>query len=78
MTSHELVKILKRMHRQGKGDGNGEAGPMVILFGIRYAEEIQACGMPKAKLAKQAIPDSNSYGTEISKGIKLARYVRPL
>ena len=76
MTSQELVEILARMHREGLA--NGEAGPMVILFGIRYADEIEACGVSRAKLAKQAIPHSNTYEAEIGKGIKLARYVQPL
>ena len=76
MRADELVETLARMHRQGSA--NGEAGPMVILFGIIYAQEIEACGVSKAKLAKQAIPESNTYGTEIGKGMKLARYVRPL
>lgn len=76
MQSHELVEILRRMHREGRA--NGEAKPMVILFGIKYAAEIEACGVSKDKLAKQAIPGSTKYGGEIGVGMKLARYVRPL
>ena len=74
--AHELVEVLKRMHREGLS--KREAGPMVILFGIIYADEIKACGMSKAKIAKQAIPHSNDYGNEIGKGMKLARYVQPV
>ena len=44
----------------------------VHLFGIRYADEID--GMPLGEVAEGAgIP--KSYGTEIRKGINLARYV---
>ena len=74
MTPQALVEELKRMHREGKA--SREAGAMVILFGIKYADEIAACGVKKARLAKLAIPHSNEYGTEIGKGMKLARYVR--
>ena len=50
---------------------------MIILFGIKYADEILACGESAATLAQRATTYKN-YGNEIGQGIKLARYVRPI
>ena len=52
----------------------GEKASMVHLFGIKYSEEIKECKVSTKEIAKAA--DINeSYGTEISKGVKLAYYV---
>jgi hypothetical protein len=74
MTADELVEILARMHHDGYAAG--EAKIMMILFGIKYADEIRACGQSTAMLAKRATTYEN-YGNEIGQGIKLARYVQP-
>jgi len=48
---------------------------MIHLFGVKYAVEIAQSGASKKDIAKAAgIPEL--YGTEISKGVKLAGYVR--
>ena len=75
MSPHKLVEILTRMHREGYADG--EAKIMIILFGIKYTDEILACGESAATLAQRATTYKN-YGNEIDQGIKLARYVRPI
>ncbi|MEQ1935306.1 MAG: hypothetical protein ABL962_15710 [Fimbriimonadaceae bacterium] len=50
----------------------GEQAVHVHLFGIKYADQVD--GMPLKELAIEAgIPAS--YGTEIRKGINLAKYV---
>lgn len=52
----------------------GEAATMIHLFGIRYAKQLRTCGESPVAIAKRA-RISESYGTEINKGINLARYV---
>ncbi len=48
---------------------------MIHLFGIKYADEIKESGIAPKEIAKDA--DINeSYGTEISKGMKLKKYVQ--
>jgi hypothetical protein len=48
---------------------------MIHLFGIKYAHEIKDINVSMKAIAKAAgIPES--YGTEISKGEKLAEFVR--
>ncbi len=52
----------------------GEAVAMIHLFEIKYASEILSSGESKKAIAKEAgIPDS--YATEISKGVKLSKFV---
>ena len=75
MAPHELVDILARMNRDGKA--KGEAATMIHLFGIKYADKIRGCGESPHKIAELAT-GHHSYGTEINKGMNLARYVRPL
>ena len=75
MTTDELVEILARMHHDGFAAG--EAKIMIILFGIKYADEIRACGESPAKIAKRATTREH-YGNEIGQGMKLARHVQPL
>lgn len=75
MTPHELIAILERMYREGKA--KREAVLMIHLFGIKYADEIRACGESLHRIAELATGHP-SYGTEINKGMSLARYVRPL
>ena len=74
MTLEELAARLSEMYR---GAREGEAVANIHLFGIRYAQEIRDCDASPAKIVRlSGIPES--YGTEVSKGIKLARYVVPL
>ena len=75
MMSHELVEILKRMYREGKA--RGEAVVMIHLFAVKYADQIRSCGETPHKIAERAT-NYYKYGTEINKGMNLARYVRPI
>ncbi len=72
MTLQELGKVLHEMYFESE---EGEAVAMIHLFGVKYAAEIAELGASKKELAKAA-GIHESYGTEISKGVKLARYVR--
>ncbi|MDP4271682.1 MAG: hypothetical protein Q8909_16410 [Bacteroidota bacterium] len=54
---------------------DGASVAMIHLFGIKYANEILQSKYSKKDIANAAgIPES--YGTEISKGVKLANYVK--
>ncbi len=70
MKIHDAADILKGMYQTAP---EKEKAVHVHLFGIQYAEHIK--GMALHELAELAdIP--RSYGTEIRKGINLARYVQ--
>ena len=71
MTGNQLAAALDNMYHNAP---KGEAVAMIHVFGIKYAKEINASRFNKKEIAKTAnIPES--YGTEISKGVKLAEYV---
>ena len=73
MTETELAAILSRMYL---GAPDGEAVAMIQLFGVQYADEIVESGSSPSRIVKLSeIPDS--YGTEVHKGMRLARYVVP-
>jgi 5-methylcytosine-specific restriction protein B len=73
MTLNELGQKLSDMYNNAP---SGDLVAMIHLFGIKYAKEIDLGGYSKKEIAKNAnIPES--YGTEISKGVKLAKYVIP-
>ncbi len=73
MTPIELGRILSEMYRDAP---EGEATTMIHLFGIRYADEIGDCGAPVTEIVRlSGLPAS--YNTEVSKGVRLARYVVP-
>lgn len=70
MTIEEAAKRLAAMYREAP---DREKALSVHLFGIKYAEQIE--GMTAHGIAERAeLP--RSYGTEIRKGIRLARYVQ--
>lgn len=71
MTLQELGKILHEMYFESE---EGEAVAMIHLFGVKYATQINELGAPKREIAKVA-GLRESYGTEISKGVKLSKYV---
>lgn len=68
MTIDEAATKLKAMYN----DPATDKAVAVHLFGVRYAREID--GMPLQEIAVRA-GISKNYGTEIRKGINLARYV---
>lgn len=47
---------------------------MIHLFGIMHAREIKNCDATPIDIARIA-GIAESYGTEISKGVRLSRYV---
>lgn len=73
MTTKELGLELREMYLNAP---KGDAVAMIHLFGIKYADEISNFENPKNEII-QVSGISQSYITELSKGIKLAKYVIP-
>lgn len=71
MTENELGKILKDMYENAP---RGYQVANIHLFGVKYAEIIKNSNVKAADIIK-ASGIHTSYTTELSKGIKLARYV---
>jgi 5-methylcytosine-specific restriction protein B len=71
MELQELGNILKDMYFNSP---EKETVAMIHLFGIKYEKEISTLGSSFKDIAKAA-GINESYGTEISKGAKLAKYV---
>ena len=70
MTAQEVAMCLQEMYE----NSSNEKTTMIHLFGIIYAKEIKECGStPKDILKIANMPES--YQTEISKGIRLSKYV---
>ena len=73
MTPDELAHTLSEMYNDAL---EGEAKTMIHLFGIKYADEIRDCGAPVTEIVRlSGLP--KSYNTEVSNGVRLARYVVP-
>lgn len=71
MESQELTEKLKDMYFNSS---EGESVLSIHLFGIKYASEIDLCGVSPKNIAKLAgVPET--YGVEINKGRNLAKYV---
>ena len=73
MTIKELGLELREMYLNAP---KGDAVAMIHLFGIKYADEISNFENAKNEII-QVSGISQSYITELSKGIKLAKYVIP-
>jgi len=71
MTKIELGLKLKEMYDNAL---TGEKVAMIHLFGIKYSREIKECRASFQDIAVAAGLD-RPYGTEISKGSKLSKYV---
>jgi len=71
MTESELAAELKRMYDNAP---HGESTAMIRLFGIKYAGELKNSGVPIARIAEKSV--GYAYHAEISKGIRLAKYVK--
>ncbi len=71
MTLQQLGKELNKMYVESK---DGESVVMIHIFGIKYASEIKESGESMKAIAKAA-GIHESYATEISKGVKLAKFV---
>lgn len=73
MNIQELGSKLNDMYFNS---GDGETVAMIHLFGIKYSNEIKASGESMKAVAKAA-GIRESYGTEIGKGVRLAKFVIP-
>jgi hypothetical protein len=73
MTKHELGLILKGMY---EGAPLGYKVANIHLFGIKYASIIHSNNYNSIDIVRAAGLNP-SYATEVSKGIKLSRYVIP-
>lgn len=71
MSSQKLANILREMY---DGAPSGDAVVMIHLFGIKYAKEIRE-SRASARDIVRAAEMSESYATEIQKGVRLAEYV---
>jgi len=71
MKAETLGEILNFMYFNAK---DKEKVVMIHLFGIKFAKEISACESSPTEIAK-LVGIESSYGTEISKGRNLAKYV---
>ncbi len=71
MKTTELGQKLKEMYDKAP---HGEAVAMIHLFGIKFSEDIKESNASFKEIAVAA-GIGESYGTEISKGAKLAKYV---
>jgi len=72
MTKQDLSIELRNMYENAqKGDGT----TMIRLFGIKYANELKECAASMTEIATLSEVGA-SYHAEISKGIRLAKYVQ--
>jgi hypothetical protein len=71
MNNRELGGKLREMYSKAS---KGEAVAMIHVFGIKYAAEINNSECSKKEIIK-ASGISESYLTELTKGVKLAEYV---
>ena len=72
MDQQELVNTLQDVYAHGLAEKKAVA--MIHLFGILYAEEIEACVANPQEISHRA-GLGKSYGTEIRKGCVLAEHV---
>ena len=71
MTIQELGVKLADMY----GTAGEKSTSMIHLFGVIYAEQIEAAGSNASEIVRAAgLPDS--YKTEIRKGVNLAKWIR--
>lgn len=69
-TAEQLGKVLKEMYDNAP---RMEQVTMIHLFGIKYSDEIKNAGI-KAVVDTSGI--HSTYKSEVSKGIKLSKYVQ--
>ena len=72
MNEQDLIKILKKEYTSAK---RTEKAVSIHLFGIKYAADLNQPNCKLKKIAREAT-SHHSYSSEISKGIKLAKYVK--
>lgn len=69
----QLGMTLRRMYDSAP---QGDKTTQIHLFGIKYAADIQAADVTAREIVLAA-GMQKSYATEVSKGIRLAKYVNP-
>lgn len=69
MTKDELVQKLKDMRGAAK---HGEMGVMEVLFGVAFADDIEASGANGAEISREA---GLKVDIEVNYGRRLAQYV---
>ena len=69
-----LQQLGQKLHEMYFESNKGVTVVMIHLFGIKYAHEIEESNASMKAIAKAA-GIQESYGTEISKGVKLAEFV---
>jgi len=74
MTAKQLGEILADMYHNAP---EKEQVTMIHLFGIKYASQIDAAGFTASEII-EASGINKSYATELSKGKKLAKYVKTI
>lgn len=72
MTLKEAANALREYCRTAPP---GEKPVFVVLFAIKYAQELDALDNNAAVARKARLSDKDSYDTEIGYGRKLAKYV---
>ena len=84
MEQQELANELQDMYNCGEQKGKGEVVAHIILFGIKYAEELKAAKQAGCSIAdiitlsglrESRNLEENTYTPEINNGMKLAQYV---
>ena len=73
MTENELGKILREMYDNAP---KGYQVANIHFFGVKYAEVILENNFKVSEIIRVS-GLNNPYSTEVSKGIKLSRYVSP-
>jgi len=73
MTENELGRKLKEMYENAP---KGYKVAKIHLFGVEFSDVINENNFKIAEIIR-ASGINESYGTEVNKGIKLARYVEP-
>lgn len=71
MTLHDLAMMLSEMYYNAPAK---EQVTMIHLFGIKYADVIKENGYSRKEIIQKA-NIRESYLTELSKGMRLSKYV---
>lgn len=71
MEKSELIEKLNKMYLNAP---DNDSTTMIRLFGIIYSDVILENKIPVTEIANESIV-KNSYHAEISKGVRLAKYV---
>jgi len=74
MTKTKLSELLYDMYSKAN---SGEKVVMIHLFGVKYAKDIKSLETNATELAKLSSIQP-AYATEISKGMKLSKYVKAI